>query len=377
MDSPSLLSAETALLIREHAGQAETQRHLTDQVVDALHGDGLYKMWIPEDLDGLGKTPAEGLEAIRQVASHDGAAGWCLMIAITTSTLVYRMDPAVAKTIYGPDRTITGGFAAPLGKAVADGDNLTLNGTWQWGSGTTHCTHIGGGCRMLAVDGEMAGAPRFVFAPASEVQLLDTWHVSGLSGTGSTDYTMTDVVVPAEFAIDLAAPATRPEAHGNLSFFGFLALSVASVAVGIADRAIEELTALAIAKSPAGSKRTLAARPTTQIAVAQARATVDSTWAYLINTIGDCWESAIESGENSVEQRFALRLAATDATQRCAEAVRQMYLTGGGEAVYQRSPLQKLFRDSHVVTQHAMTAERTYELGGRYALGLETDLRSI
>ena len=377
MDSSSLLSATTAALIRDHAAQAQTQRHLTDEVVDAMQGDGLYKLWIPSDLGGLGQTAAEGFAAIRDVASHDGAAGWCLMIAITTSTLVYRMDPAVAQAIYGADRAITGGFAAPVGKAVADGDQLTLNGTWQWGSGTTHCTHIGGGCRMLDADGEMTGGPRFVFAPASAVELLDTWHVSGLSGTGSTDYTMSDVVVPAEFAIDMAAPATRPEAHGNLSFFGFLALSVASVAVGIADRAIEELTNLAVAKAPAGSRRTLAERPTTQIAVAQARATVDSAWAYLINTIGECWESAVETGENTVDQRFALRLAAADATQRCAEAVRQMYLTGGGEAVYDRSPLQKLFRDSHVVTQHAMTAERTYELGGRHALGLETDLRSI
>ena len=75
----------------------------------------------------------------------------------------------------------------------------------------------------------------------------------------------------------------------------------------------------------------------------------------------------------TIEDRRLLRLAATDATQRCADAVNRLYRTAGGEAVYQRCPLEKLFRDINVATQHAMVSERLFETIGRISLGLDTD----
>jgi alkylation response protein AidB-like acyl-CoA dehydrogenase len=50
-----------------------------------------------------------------------------------------------------------------------------------------------------------------------------------------------------------------------------------------------------------------------------------------------------------------------------------MYHAAGGSSIHESSPLQRVFRDVHVVTQHGMVAERTYETVGRMALGLPTD----
>jgi len=50
-----------------------------------------------------------------------------------------------------------------------------------------------------------------------------------------------------------------------------------------------------------------------------------------------------------------------------------MYHAGGGTAVYAASPLQRQFRDIHVVTQHMMVAPATLELVGRILLGLDAD----
>jgi len=78
-------------------------------------------------------------------------------------------------------------------------------------------------------------------------------------------------------------------------------------------------------------------------------------------------------GAIPVAQRAALRLAATEATVRATQAVDLMYDAGGGTSIYATSPLQRCFRDVHVVTQHAMVASSTYELTGRLLLGLDTD----
>jgi indole-3-acetate monooxygenase len=83
--------------------------------------------------------------------------------------------------------------------------------------------------------------------------------------------------------------------------------------------------------------------------------------------------SAQSTGTVSLEQRAHLRLAATHATRTAADVTRSMYDLGGGSSVFLSSRLQRRFRDVHVVTQHMMIAQPTYELAGRVLLGLPTE----
>ena len=78
---------------------------------------------------------------------------------------------------------------------------FTVNGRWQWGSGIGHCTAIGGGCRIVA-DGGPGGTGFAFFEPAA-VEILDTWYVAGLRGTGSTDYVVTDGFVSEDWLVSL------------------------------------------------------------------------------------------------------------------------------------------------------------------------------
>ncbi len=372
---------ETSLgqLVDQRSTAAEAQGHLTDDVVAALHRGGVYRQWIAPQYGGAGLGAVDGLDRVRWLSTYDGAAGWCAMIAATTSLLSYFLPIEDATAIYGHPEAITGGFAAPRGFATSDGEgNFVVKGTWQWGSGSTHCTHIGGGCAIVDRDGSRTGRAPFVFFDRSDVDLLDTWQVSGLSGTGSTDYRVHDLVVPESRAVDLGISSPVVDAPiAHLSFFGILAAGVASVCVGIAQRTLDELVDLAGGKTPQGSTKTLANRQTTQLDVAKAEATITSAWLFLTDAVEQCRDEIERVGENSVERRVALRLAATHAAQQCGDVVRELYLTGGGEAVYRRNALQKQFRDIHVATQHAMIAPRTYELAGRIRLGLDTDTRTI
>ena len=133
---------------------------------------------------------------------------------------------------------------------------------------------------------------------------------------------------------------------------------------------------LAADKRPQGSSKPLAERPVIQAEVARAEAAVRSARALLDAAIVD---AAADADVWTVDDshRIGLRLAATDATARCVEAVDRCFHSGGGAAVYETSPLQRVFRDVHVATQHAMVAPRTYEVVGRHTLGLPTDLRQI
>ncbi len=356
---------DTARTLGRDAGarsaEIEANRTLPLDLVDALAGAGLFKLFVPRAYGGSEVDVATGVDVIEELAYHDGSTAWCVMIGMTTGLLAAFLEPDSAKAVFGADNAVTGGLAAPCGSATTVDGGLEISGRWQWGSGTQHCTSVGGGCRL-------EHGTAFVFFDRDDVEFIDTWYVAGLQGTGSTDYAVTNAFVPDGRWVTL--PLGAPVVDGALyrvSFFGALAVGIAAVTLGLARRAIDELVDVATVKVPQGSGRLLAERAATQTEVAVAEAEVRSARALLDSALAD----------SSSDQPRLLRLAATFATTTAARAVDRMYTTGGGSAVYLSSALQRVFRDVHVATQHAMVAPRTFELTGRLRLGLESDTRQL
>jgi len=375
------MTAETLELATHHAAETESRGRLHPAVVDALVADGTFKLWVPTDYNGAGTTLAGGLDAMRALGKADGATGWCVMIANTTALLAARLDATVAHQIFGPDGAVCGGFAAPVGTATLHESNVTISGRWAWGSGSSHATTMGAGVRIVDREGAPAQLPGggqvgFAFVPEG-VELLDTWQVSGLQGTASTDYVIDDAVVPVDHVVAMdQRRLVVDETLYRFSTFGALALGVAMVMIGMAERAIEELAALA-GKVPQGSSRSLAERAPVQLDLARAEAEARSARAFVDQQVGTAWEQVGGSGRMDDEQRVALRLAASHAATAAVSAVDRCYAAAGGAAAYQSSPLQRVFRDVHVASQHAMVAPRVFEPLGRHRFGLPTDLASL
>lgn len=365
------------------AGEIEALRRLPDDLAGALIDTGVFKACVPACYGGGEVAMTELLAALEELAYHDGSTAWCAMIGATTGLTAAFLPADHAARIYGDPRAATAGYALPAAKGrVVDG-GLVVSGRWSWGSATQHCTWIGGGCFVVDDAGErvaLADGTRapFVFFERDQVELLDTWRVAGLRGTGSTDYAVTEQFVPegrwvqpGQTAAVVDVPAAR------FPFLGALALGVCSVGVGLARRALDELVGLAAGKRPVQSERTLAERPVVQMQVAQAEAAWRSARAFVREVVDEAWHEAAAGRSLSTEHKRALRLAATNAAWRSADAVDLAYHAAGGSSIHEASPLQRVFRDVHVLTQHGMIAERTFEPLGRLALGLPTDASQL
>ena len=365
------------------AGEIEQLRRLPSDLSAAMVESGLGRAWAPTRYGGLELTVQELLDAIEHLAYHDGSTAWCGMIAATTSILGGYLPEPWAGEIYGRPDAVTGGHAAPLGQArVAEG-GLVVTGHWQWGSGTFQCTHIGGGTLLVDGDGQPTArrdglrAP-FVLFEAEQVELLDTWYAMGLRGSGSTDYVVREAFVPEGRWAEIVNQEPVVDAPlYRFPFFGALALGVCSVSLGLARRAIDELTALAVDKRYALSTRPMAARSPVQADVARTEAAYRSARALLRETVASAWSAAAAGHALGPDQRRLLRLAATNAATESAAVVEAAFRTAGGTAVYDSSALQRVFRDVNVASQHAMVAPRTYELVGRMTLGQSTDIAQL
>jgi alkylation response protein AidB-like acyl-CoA dehydrogenase len=365
------------------AEQIERDRRLPTDLVRELAGAGLFRMCVPRALGGGEVDAATMVRAIEAVAQADGAAGWCVMIGATSGLVSAYLPESAAREIYGDPNMVTGGVFAPHGKAITVDGGYRATGRWAFASGCQHCGWLMGGCVVIDAGQPRllpSGLPdvRMVLFPASDAEVIDTWNVSGLRGTGSHDIAVRDLVVPHERSVSLLTD--RPRQSGPLyvfPVFGLLALGIAGVALGIARRAIDELIQIAGAKTPSGSRKRLADRAIIQMHVAQAEALLRAGRAFLFESVEQTWDAAVTRGAIALEQRALLRLAATHATTSAAQAVDLMYNAGGGTSIYATSPLQRCFRDIHVVTQHMMVAAPTYEVSGRVLLGIDTDTSQL
>jgi indole-3-acetate monooxygenase len=365
------------------AEQTERERELPRELLAELRAAGLLSLCLPRELGGREAQPAEMVRALEQLASADAATAWCAMIASTSSLLGAYLPGEDARLIYDAGRSVTGGVFAPRGRAERRDGAFLVTGRWSFVSGVQHCDWVLGGC--VVHDGDEPalladGSPdiRLVLMPIDAVEVIDTWSVSGLRGTGSHDISATAQLVPAAHVVSLFSDSPR---HAGALYcfplFGLLAIGIASVALGIARGAIADLTELAGGKTPAGGRKTLAERATVQAEVARAEASLRAARGLVLAEADAAWLAAQAGGAISEGRRLGLRLAASHATGVAAEVVTAMYHAGGGSSIYDSSPLQRRFRDVHVATQHMMVAPATWELAGRLLLGLPTDVRQL
>lgn len=349
-------------LAREVAPKTEAGRTLAPELVEAIREQGLFRLGVPRALGGAELAPAETLAIAETIARGDASAGWCVSIAATSGLLAAYLPESGAEEVFGDPRSVPAGVWAPRGRGVAADGGVVVSGQWSFCSGIGHADWLFAG---FVHD----GALKVAALPKASLEVLDTWHTTGLRGTGSHDCVAREVFVPDSRILSVLDGPLRDGALYRFPVFGFFAASVAVAALGNAFGALDDFVALA-GRKPLGSSRTLAERGSTQSAVASASASLRAARAYFYEAVSEAWEAA-QSGEPvPVEARAGVRLAATHATRTAREAVSSLYDLAGGGAIYDGAAIQRRFRDAHTASAHFQVNAASFELPGKVLLGV-------
>jgi len=367
-------------IVRKHSDLSEQQRHLADPIVSALKEAGVYRLITPVALGGLGGDLITFNRVVEAVAAMDGSAGWCAFINGGCPLTGAYLPTESAREIYGGTESLVSGTVFPFGRAeIADG-GLHVRGRWQYASGSWHstwhfvfCNVFEPGASAPVTDG--SGAPLVVVPhlPRNQVKLLDTWHVSGLAGTGSHDVEI-DQFVPNQFVWQISAnPQCGEHYQGPLfrvPFLSVFAWPIASVALGIARGALEILETEVATKRNALTGMNLKDQQLFQLQFAQATARMAAARAWHYDCLLGLWDKAVSGEPISLKERATSLLAATNATHEAAAAVEIAYRAGGASANSRTSRLQRALRDVNATTQHAASAMPQFPSAGAMLLGL-------
>ncbi|HUD86148.1 MAG TPA: acyl-CoA dehydrogenase family protein [Xanthobacteraceae bacterium] len=379
MDGEAFVRAARALAptIRELRADIERERSMPAPLVKRMAETGFFSLWLARTLGGPELNTVEYLRVIEELSRADGAVGWCTMVSAGYSRLSGYLDDDVAREIFGDGSTIVAGTINPTGKAHAVPGGFRVTGQWSYGSFIQHSTWTIGSSVIYQGDGPRRGpdgAPdmRLMLFPTSAVEIIDTWRVGGLRGTGSHDFRVADLFVPDERAI--AAFTAKPVRPGTLyaaPFITVFAMALACVPLGIARAAIEAFVELAEAKTPIGAASRLRDKASAQAAIGRAEALLRSARAFMVEAARDIWDIVAAGDMPTLRQRATARLAAAQSASASAQAVDLLHDAAGGTAIYEHNLLERCFRDVHAATQHIGISSANFELSGRVLLGLD------
>ncbi len=365
-------------LIRDHSEQAERERRLSPPVLAALHETGLLRMYTPRSLGGLEVDPITRTMVSEEISRYDAVAGWTLCNPLDWAHFCARLPDEGPAEIYGKggDVLIAAQFGRPLEATPVEG-GYRISGRAPFVSNCYDANWFA----MTAVvsKGENPEEPmRMVYFPRESGEIIDTWHVMGMRGTGTNDVSVDDVFVPKARTFPMV-PEFEPGSHyqGPLyrfPLFGIVATSIPPVMLAMARNAIDEVSDLAQGKTPVASGGLLRDRASAQAKIGKAEAILRSGRLFLYDTLNTAWEMTLAGETLSLSQKADLLLANTHAATSATKAVELMYSVAGTSGFRTSSPLERYFRNIQVLKHHALAAENRYETVGQVYLGLPPDI---
>jgi alkylation response protein AidB-like acyl-CoA dehydrogenase len=320
--------------------------------IDALVDAGLLGLMVPKEVGGLELPLADIVDVYEEVSRADGSTGWCYFAADCTAAYfgAYLSD-AGADAVFADGVPLMAGQFAPNGTAVVEGDELVIDGDYQFGSGIAHAAFAGAGVLVTPPDG---GNPDYLFAcfPASAVELRGNWDVLGLQATSSYDYGVHAVRVPRTQAFDFFAPIVHR--GGPMYTLGVIPLTAAGHAgwaLGVTRRVLHELAAIAAGTTRMGAPSSLATseRFLYEYGVLEGRFRAGRAWVREACEAAEA--EADRDGAVSAVTANLLREACRHVNQGGADIAREAYLLAGTRAL-RDGPIQRGFRDLHAGSQH-------------------------
>jgi alkylation response protein AidB-like acyl-CoA dehydrogenase len=377
--SPLEAARKLVPMIRSCAEEIEAQRELPRPLFEALADAGLFYLAVPRALGGAELDLPTYVEVIEEIGKADASTGWCVNQGAVFATYAARMPRDVARSIWiDTPRSVVANTPGATAQAVVVPGGYRVTGRQGFSTGCRHAAWLAAHAQILE-NGQTRlenGQPetRYFFVPVAEAELLDTWRVRGMRGTGTHHFAVNDVFVPAERTVlSATAPLLETGPLYRIPRTLLFASGDAAVALGVARTCLATFFELAGAKTPRAMQALLRDQSMIQVAVGQAEAHLRSGRAFLTEAVREIWTAVSSTGTISLDQRAALRLATTHAIRLAVQVVDTVYNAAGATAIDKDNLLQRHFQDIHVISQHLQGRLSHYELVGRHWLGLPVD----
>jgi 3-hydroxy-9,10-secoandrosta-1,3,5(10)-triene-9,17-dione monooxygenase len=273
--------------------------------------------------------------------------------------LVALLDDRAAQDIWGDDpTTLICSSLAPGGTAQPVDGGFRLSGRWRFSSGCEYCDWCVLGAQLPPA-AEGSGERILLFLPKCDYRIVDTWRVSGLSGTGSHDIDVDDAFVPAyrtQSMLDnfhCRGPGQKVNTAPlyRLPFGQLFVRGVSTAAIGSLRGMLHAVTDYSKRRvTRVGDKA--AEELATQLACAEAAEAIDELTATLHRTLR-ALEAYAERGQTPpLLLRLQYKYQSAAVMERCSLLAARLFRLTGGSGIYDDHPFGRMLADFNAGRQH-------------------------
>jgi alkylation response protein AidB-like acyl-CoA dehydrogenase len=371
-----IAATELQPLLRAHASEGDIQRFPGPEVIEALDQADLWALAVPKRLGGKGVSATAFVRVSAALAKGDPSAAWVFQIINGTTWVTSLASDALQDDLFADGAPKIAGAFNPPGTALPVEGGYRVTGAWPYASGIRHAKWAQGGIKIVHPDGNVVMG-NFCYIPTDEMELKDSWFVTGLQGTGSDTMVAEDVFVPEHRIVHAAKSYNHVEPgkrnYGAPSdYFAQMALvhrTMTGVALGAAEALAEHVAQAATEKPYVG---TFFARQADSQALAkslgEAAIKIDTARLLIETATGALDEAALERRTLTERERARNKAQANYAIQILDEAVSALMFIAGSGAFNHSNPAVRYWRDFNMVARH---------FGNIPAVGMEVYGRSL
>lgn len=276
--------------------------------------------------------------------------------------------------VYNDPSYIYANSARPEGVATTVPDGYMVSGQWTLVSGCELADWLVLRCLVISEGSPKTLGPganlKLFFIPKEKVEIVDTWNVGGLKGTGSHDVVVNDVFVKEEYAVSFDSPVAVDNAYSRLPIGCINAAGCAAMALGVLKAATDDLIKMCLERVTPGKNPDLRDRATVQAAIAKSKTLLASKRSQLHNSVTALWEESLNKNTFTDEQLADVWAASCEAAREARAMVSEIYAVAGTSSLYKNFKIERAHRDIHAILQHGIVQPHWMNQAGMAYVGL-------
>lgn len=371
--------------IRARARQTEVERNVSQDIVDKIRDAELLRTCRPKEFGGFEYDGETALKIAMTIAAACPSTGWAVNGAVSNGRSLSHFPIETQREVWsGNEDPFTCACFAPTGTAVPTEGGYILNGRWSFASGCDRSSWAKLGAFITPAGGKPQDGA-FFLVPIEEVEIIDTWFVCGLAGTGSKDIAAHDVFVPDRRVLLFsdARAGTTPGAKYyknplyKMPLLVHGASMLASTAVGAARGALDAYGEMINSGRKtrgalAGGQLQMAEFATIQLRYAEAASCVEAAELILLTDMRNMTQKLYDGDEVTVSDRIRCRRNQAYVTKLAVQAVEALNASTGGYGLHLDNPVQRAWRDANAVARHvSLNWDAVGTMYGQHSFGLE------
>ena len=374
IDAPSDAAHDIYELAISSRENTENDRKIAPDVVKKLAEQSLFRLGLPASLGGWDGNPVETLKVYETLASAEASVAWIVWNNHLACTFGRFLDESSRYEIYSNPSHVYANSARPEGVAHTVDGGYLVSGQWTLVSGSEladwfvlRCLVVSGGSPTTLGPGANL---KLFFIPKKDVEVIDTWHVGGLKGTGSHDILIKEAFVKPEYAVDFDTPVTIDSAYSRLPIGCMNAAGCAAMSLGVLKAAMDDLIDMCLERVTPGKNPDLRDRTTVQDTIAKSKTLLASRRMQLHQSVETLWEAAQQKHTFTDVQLADVWAASCEAARESRAMVSEIYAVAGTASLYKKHRIERAHRDIHAILQHGIIQPHWMSQAGMAYVGL-------